>query len=101
MPRLQIDVPGQFHFSTEIAVYVGHINSGAHLDNVQLLTLYSEARRRFFARLGRAEWPYFVLIFLSAFRTWGRHGTGSEAIRELSINLVTPARSRAAEQVTA
>ena len=55
MPRLQLDVPADFHFSTEVLIYAGHINAGAHLDNGQLLVLYSEARRRFFASLGYTE----------------------------------------------
>ena len=55
MPRLQLDLPEQFRFSTEITVYSSHINQGGHLDNGQLLILCSEARRRFFLALGYTE----------------------------------------------
>jgi 4-hydroxybenzoyl-CoA thioesterase len=52
MPRVVIDLPERFAFSTEIAIYQSHINAAGHLDNAQLLTLVSEARKRFFAALG-------------------------------------------------
>lgn len=55
MPRLSLDLPDQFRFSTELCIYSAHINQGGHLDNVQILHLYSEARRRFFADLGYSE----------------------------------------------
>lgn len=55
VPRIQIDLPGQFAFATEIAVYIGHINYGHHLDNSALLSLVSEARVRFFKSLGYSE----------------------------------------------
>ncbi|MCC7330683.1 MAG: thioesterase family protein [Gammaproteobacteria bacterium] len=54
MARIQIDLPIHFPFTTELAVYVSHINYGGHLDNVQLLSLVSEAQMRLFAELG---WP--------------------------------------------
>lgn len=55
MPRIQIDLPEQLPFATEIAVYIGHINYGHHLDNSALLSLVSEARVRFFKSLGYSE----------------------------------------------
>jgi 4-hydroxybenzoyl-CoA thioesterase len=55
MPRLQLDLPEQFRFASELTIYFGHINPGGHLDNAQLLVLYAEARRRYFADLGYAE----------------------------------------------
>lgn len=55
MPRLTLDLPDRFRFSTELCIYTAHINQGGHLDNVQILHLYSEARRRFFAELGYSE----------------------------------------------
>ncbi len=51
MPRIQIDLPERFPFSTELQIYQSHINEAGHLDNAQLLTLVSEARERFFAAL--------------------------------------------------
>ena len=55
MSRIQFDLPGHFVFSTEIQIYISHVNQGGHLDNAQLLTLVSEARVRFFQALGYLE----------------------------------------------
>ena len=55
MPRIQFELPEQFTFSTEIQIYISHVNQGGHLDNAQLLTLVSEARVRFFQALGYRE----------------------------------------------
>jgi len=55
MARIQIDLPEQFRFATEIPLYIGHINYGGHLDNALLLSLVSEARVRFFKSLGYSE----------------------------------------------
>jgi len=55
MPRIKIDLPERFCFSTEIPIYIGHINYGHHLDNSALLSLVSEARVRFFKALGYSE----------------------------------------------
>lgn len=52
MPRLQLALPDRFLFSTDIPIYISHVNQGGHLDNAQLLTLVSEARVRFFRWLG-------------------------------------------------
>lgn len=52
MPRIAVELPARFPFSTEIAIYQSHINEAGHLDNAQLLTLVSEARMRFFTHLG-------------------------------------------------
>lgn len=55
MPRVQIEKPERFVFSTELPLYISHINYGGHLDNALLLTLVSEARVRFFKSLGYTE----------------------------------------------
>lgn len=55
MARIHIDLPEQFGFSTELPLYISHINYGGHLDNALLLTLVSEARTRFFKALGYSE----------------------------------------------
>lgn len=52
MARLQFELPAQFLFSTDIPIYISHVNQGGHLDNAQLLSLVSEARVRFFRWLG-------------------------------------------------
>ncbi|MDD0839921.1 thioesterase family protein [Curvibacter sp. HBC61] len=55
MARLQFELPDHFLFSTEMQIYISHVNQGGHLDNAQLLTLVSEARVRFFQWLGYRE----------------------------------------------
>ncbi len=55
MPRIKIELPEQFPFHTEVAMYQSHINYGGHLDNAQLLTLVSEARSRYFQSMGYHE----------------------------------------------
>lgn len=55
MARIQIDLPDTFIFSTEIPLYVSHINCRGHLDNALLLTVVSEARMRLFKALGYSE----------------------------------------------
>ena len=55
MARLRISLPEQFIFSTDIPLYISHINYGGHLDNALLLTVVSEARVRFFKSLGYSE----------------------------------------------
>ncbi len=55
MPRIKIDLPEHFSFSTEIPIYIGHINYGHHLDNAAMISLVAEARVRFFKALGYTE----------------------------------------------
>lgn len=55
MARIHIDLPEHFGFSTELPLYINHINYGGHLDNALLLTLVSEARARYFKALGYSE----------------------------------------------
>lgn len=55
MARIRFQLPAQFRFSTDIQIYISHVNQGGHLDNAQLLTLVSEARVRFFQSLGYRE----------------------------------------------
>lgn len=55
MPRIKIELPERFSFSTEIPIYINHINYGNHLDNAALISLVSEARVRFFKALGYSE----------------------------------------------
>ena len=55
MSRIQIQLPEQFAFSTDITLYQLHMNYGGHLDNALLLSVVSEARVRFFKSLGYTE----------------------------------------------
>ena len=79
MPRLHFDLPDRFRFSTEIQIYISHVNQGGHLDNAQLLTLVSEARARFFKALGYYEGnvaglPIVVGDIGAQYRSEGFHG---------------------------
>ncbi len=55
MARIDIALPGQFAFSTGIALHQEHINYRGHLDNAMLLAVVSEARRRFFESIGQSN----------------------------------------------
>ncbi len=55
MPRIRIDLPDDLPFSTEIPIYIGHINYANHLDNAALFSLLSEARSRYFNSMGYRE----------------------------------------------
>ena len=55
MARIVFDLPAHFVFSTEMQIYISHVNQGGHLDNAQLLSLVSEARVRFFQAQGYPE----------------------------------------------
>lgn len=55
MARILIDLPEHFVFSTEIPIYISHINYGHHLDNAALVSLVSESRVRFLNSLGYTE----------------------------------------------
>ncbi len=55
MARIVFDLPTRFAFTTDLQVYISHVNQGGHLDNAQLLSLVSEARVRFFQALGYRE----------------------------------------------
>ena len=37
MARVVFELPSEFVFSTDVPIYIGHINHGHHLDNAQLL----------------------------------------------------------------
>lgn len=55
MARIKISLPEQFPFSTDITLYLSHMNYGGHLDNALLLSVVSEARARYFKSLGYTE----------------------------------------------
>ena len=55
MPRIRIELPAHFPFSTSITLLISHINLGRHLDNAQLIGHVSEARVRFLKSMGYTE----------------------------------------------
>jgi acyl-CoA thioesterase FadM len=55
MPRVEIELPEAFLFTTELPVRIGDVNYGGHLGNDAVLSIVHEARVRFFARHGWTE----------------------------------------------
>jgi len=55
MPRLKLDLPSKFHFSTEIPLRISDINYNNHLGNDTVLSLIHEARVRFWNSRGYTE----------------------------------------------
>jgi acyl-CoA thioesterase FadM len=55
MARVEIDLPEQFMFHTEIPIRIDDINYGGHLGNDSVLTIAHEARLRFFRAHGWTE----------------------------------------------
>ena len=55
MARVQIDLPSEYAFHTQIPLRVDDINFGGHMGNDAVLTLAQEARTRFFAHFGFTE----------------------------------------------
>ncbi|RAU17817.1 thioesterase [Nitrincola tibetensis] len=55
MPRIKIDMPDNYLFSTEIPIRISDINYGGHLSNDALLSIIHESRIRFLNQLGYGE----------------------------------------------
>lgn len=55
MPRIKLDLPANFHFTTEIPVRITDINYGGHLGNDAVLSIIHEARVRFLMEKGYTE----------------------------------------------
>ncbi|MBI2980613.1 MAG: thioesterase family protein [Chloroflexi bacterium] len=55
MPRIEISLPAQFSFSTDIPIRISDINRGQHLGHTAVLVIIEEARFRFLNSLGYAE----------------------------------------------
>lgn len=80
MARVQFDLPEAFIYTTDVQVYLSHVNQAGHLDNAQLLTLLSEARARFFKWLGCTEFDVgddasiVVGDLIAQYKSEGFHG---------------------------
>jgi len=79
MPKIKINLPDKFLFSTEMDVRVDDINYAGHLGNDSVLTLVHEARIRFFKSLGFTEKDagghgIIMSDAAIAFRSEGFHG---------------------------
>lgn len=55
MPRLKLDIPSSFHFTTEIPIRITDINYGGHLGNDAVLSILHEARLRMLIEHGWTE----------------------------------------------
>ena len=55
MPRVKVDLPDHFEFSTELTVRIGDINYGGHLGNDAVLSMIHEARVQFLNHYGYSE----------------------------------------------
>jgi acyl-CoA thioester hydrolase len=52
MPRIQLDLPDVFLFSTEIPIRISDINYGGHIGHDSILSLMHEARVQFYKHAG-------------------------------------------------
>lgn len=55
MPRIKIDLPATYHFTTEIPIRISDINYGGHLGNDSVLSILHEARLRMLVEHGWTE----------------------------------------------
>ena len=55
MPRVKIDLPEKFSFTTSIAVRMTDLNYGGHVGNDTVLTFLHEARVQYLLSLGDTE----------------------------------------------
>lgn len=55
MARIQIELPSEFHFSTNIPTRISDLNYGGHVGNDTILSLIHEARMQFLNHHGFSE----------------------------------------------
>jgi len=55
MARININLPDEFIFSTNIPIRIGDINRGSHLSHVSLVAILEEARSQFLISLGYSD----------------------------------------------
>jgi acyl-CoA thioester hydrolase len=55
MPRIKIDIPVSFSFSTSFAVHITDLNYGSHVGNDKVISFLHEARVRYLQSLGYTE----------------------------------------------
>jgi acyl-CoA thioester hydrolase len=55
MPRVKLDLPQHFAFTTEVPVRITDINYGGHLGNDAILGIVQEARLQFLRQRGLSE----------------------------------------------
>lgn len=55
MNRIKIELPDQFHFTTEIKIRITDLNYGGHVGNDVFLALIHEARQQYLMKYGYEE----------------------------------------------
>ncbi len=55
MPRVSLELPTTYHFTTEIPIRISDINYGGHLGNDSVLSILHEARLRMLVEQGWTE----------------------------------------------
>ena len=58
MSRIRIQLPENFHFSTEIPIRITDLNYGGHVGNDTILSLIHEARMQFLRSFGYSEMDF-------------------------------------------
>lgn len=94
MARLRIDLPDAWAFTTQLPLYIEHINYGQHLDNARLLGLVSEARVRWLASLGYSEGDVAgvaLMVADQAVRYVSQAGAGETMVVSLAVGEITRA----------
>lgn len=58
MPRVKIDLPDSFVYSTSLTVRITDLNYGAHVGNDKVLSFLHEARVRYLKSIGYTEFNF-------------------------------------------
>ncbi len=66
MSRIEIELPGEFRFKTQIPVRINDINYGGHLGNDSILTIMHEARLQFLKSINCTELNLFGASVIQA-----------------------------------
>jgi acyl-CoA thioesterase FadM len=93
MGRIQIKLPKQFAFHTDIRVRISDINYGNHLGNDAVLRLIHEARVRFLGQYGFSELDIggFGLILTDAAIVYKSQGFYGDPLR-IAVTAAEPSR---------
>ncbi len=59
MQRIKIELPQDFHFTTQHIIQIGDINYGGHVGNDKFLAIAHEARLRFLQSIETAELQFY------------------------------------------
>ncbi|MFT7591854.1 MAG: acyl-CoA thioester hydrolase, partial [bacterium] len=92
MPRVKINEPSIYVFSTRIQVRVSDLNYGNHLGNERVLAFAQEARLHFFAQYGMSELDFWgtSLIQGDAALTYANEGFLHDMIQvEIGVDVIS------------